>query len=184
LSGNDQNFLSVLISEPFGPADAQSTTVDLAGDLLSRYPASQEKVLCKRTMGHIDFWALSLLSLDPYRLPALLRAALCKLDEGSVWDPAFFFPSLFGGAIHQDERVLWTGTAKNYTLIPQSSDETVGTIHALHADLEWDQSLNTSLETGESLWLLIEQAVCTELASVNWDINWHFNGWTRALFRE
>jgi len=173
-----QRFLRVLTSEDFGPADGYSPN---AGANPGSAPL--ERITSVRTLGTIDLWTPQAIGIDPIRLPQRLMAALCRLDDGAVWDVNHQFPSLFvETGFARDERVLqmWEPSVTPANGVVEQGEQHLN-VH--RARVEWDLKVPMKLETGEGLWLLLECGSCDETI-INYDLLWNYWGFSRTLFRE
>jgi len=175
---NGQRFLRILTSEDFGPPDGYSPNTGA-----NPGSAPLERITSVRTVGAIQLWGFMGIGIDPYRLPQRLMAALCRLDDGAVWDVNHQFPSIFvETGFARDERILQLWEPSMYAshgIIEQGEQH----IDVHRTSVEWDLKVPMKLETGEGLWLLLEAASCQE-QTINYDLLWHYWGWSRTLFRE
>lgn len=165
-----QAFWPVLTNEMFAPA-------------ASTAPFKQERVLALRTLGQVELFYSFAVGPGEDRMPSQVRWALALLDEEAVNDTAYAFPSLFLPDFAQTERVLLTGIAKPVAhasqIIPEVSDFTRN-----RAWIEWDQGLKTKVETGSTIWLVTEVALCDDAFPGVANLAPWLLGYTRALWRD
>jgi len=161
----EQSFWPVLVDDQFN-ADENNA------------PFQQERIVCMRCIADIDFLG-DVGPPDQALVLPPVRWALARLDEEAVQDVTYLFPSLFGIDFHLNERVLLTGNLERTP--PEAAAfvplRTTGRI-------KFDQTLNTRVETGDTIWLVIETGACDEDApSPSLLRNWFAVGFTRALWR-
>jgi len=162
-----QAFWPVLTNEMFAPAASSA-------------PFKQERVLCLRTIGQVElFYSFAVED----RIPSQVRWALALLDEEAVSDVAYAFPSLFLPDFAQTERVLLTGIAKPVAEAVTTLVD-VGNFSRCRAWIEWDQGLKTKVETGSTIWLVTEVALCDDAFPGVANLAPWLLGYTRALWRD
>lgn len=162
----NQAFYPILVDQNFNPG-------------ANNPPFAQERIVCLRTLGEIDFIYSAALT---GQVPSQIRWAVALLDEEAVADVTYLFPSLYSLDFHANERVLLTGIAKWHGVNPQ--DEGTGPIPSrIGARIEWDQKLGTRLETGTTLWLVIEVQYCLDANPDQAILSPWALGFTRALWR-
>jgi len=171
LDPGNQHFFPVLTNEMFGPSTIPAN-VDV--------PFKQERVLCLRTMGHLDlYYTLN----ENDQLQSQARWVLALLDEEAVADATYSFPSLYLPSFHQSERVLLTGIAESVTGLAHVDQTPLG-LHRDKCVIKWDQALKTKVETGSTLWLVIEMGICAEANPQPMMLAAYTLGYTRALWRD
>jgi len=173
LPPGSQAFFPVLTNQMFGP-DPNI----VGGDA----PFKQERVLCLRTMGDVDLYYTANVN---QQTTSQYRWVLALLDEEAVSDVAYQFPSLFLPTFHQAERVLLTGIADHcgqYALPSTNPDP--DQVFRSTARIKWDQKLRTKVETGSTLWLVVEGGFCDDANPQPMQLSAYALGFTRALWRD
>jgi len=137
-----------------------------------------------RSLGVVDLWTPEGIGHNPIRLPQRLMAALCRLDDGAVWDGNHQFPSLFVEVgFARDERILQMWQPEIKAAPGAVATDPIFPLSVHRARVEWDLKVPMKLETGEGLWLLLEVGGCDE-QTINYDLLWEYWGFSRTLFRE
>jgi len=144
-------------------------------------PFNQERVTCIRHMGSVDI----LFDLPDGGQNPLVRWCIARLDEEAVQDVTYAFPSLFGIDFLLQERILQVGDAPYTGNFYQVSTEQPTGVPRERARIEWDLKNPIRLETGETLWFVIEAQPCEDNRPlpVPDTASMFIQGWTRALWR-
>jgi len=161
-----QVFYPILVDDMFN-ADANNA------------PFQQERIVCIRHMGDVRIRHAAGAVFE--QMPPLVRYVVARLDEEAVADITYQFPSLFSLDFHLNERVLLSGHAE----FDGQHHEPLNDGVRRWEKIVWDQKLPIRLETGETLWLVLETGPCQEdrPLPVATEGSYFVSGYTRALWR-